>query len=561
LLSFGTGCRLGGHALDLVMKRAAPGQTGSPPSLDDIKACIEKRLFIGRVPAGTDDDDLREVFEYYGPLTECRLLRQKGVAFLTFETWAAAHQALINTDGQSCLRSHGSRDPPLVVSFAERSRNQSDRGKYAKGLEHSRVYVGGLPARVSEEDFRQMLENFGHVETMTLLAPKASYRSGFATFSIAGEALDAIEALDGQPGPDTEELMTVTLASPRDRGDVIPSSLKRRRVESSAPTASIEADFGSLKMAYLAAVSGDASDEVCNELHAKVMAARPSQRHRSSRDHRASPSRGEEGRDAPQEDRDSNRLFVGGLPHECSNEELRVLIDQIAMDDLDPSMCKVLECRVLPGRCCGYVKYSSREAAEEAIEALDDRAVSGWKQPLRVRWATPKGGARGASRPGMPPTKQDPELAQLIAESKKNPNLSVVGSALQALLAGDSAAAVKQLTSDRGATQLAKAAASVGSTGNQGPGTEASIRKEGLDPCRLFVGQLCRGCKDKSVLAGYFEPFGAIESLRILPDKSVAYVHYADFSSAKAAVAALSGRHFPGVSKEPGLHVSFSKLR
>ncbi len=32
-----------------------------PPSLDDVKACIEKRLFVGSLPAGATEMELRDV--------------------------------------------------------------------------------------------------------------------------------------------------------------------------------------------------------------------------------------------------------------------------------------------------------------------------------------------------------------------------------------------------------------------------------------------------------------------------------------------------------------------
>ena len=48
----------------------------------------------------------------------------------------------------------------------------------------------------------------------------------------------------------------------------------------------------------------------------------------------------------------------------------------------------LLECYVLEGRGFGYISFSSREAAVEAIDALDDRLVNGWGKPLRCKFAT-----------------------------------------------------------------------------------------------------------------------------------------------------------------------------
>ena len=42
-----------------------------------------------------------------------------------------------------------------------------------------------------------------------------------------------------------------------------------------------------------------------------------------------------------------------------------------------PADRKILECRVLPKRGCGYVRFSSWEAAEEARVELDNRTATG----------------------------------------------------------------------------------------------------------------------------------------------------------------------------------------
>merc|ERR1712157_616436 len=53
------------------------------------------------------------------------------------------------------------------------------------------------------------------------------------------------------------------------------------------------------------------------------------------------------------------------------------------------------ECRALPGLGCGYLRFSSWEAASEALSALNERAVTGWPKPLSVKWATPKSQSSG----------------------------------------------------------------------------------------------------------------------------------------------------------------------
>lgn len=352
---------------------------------------------------------------------------------------------------------------------------------------------------------------------------------------------------------------------------------KLRRLDTPAG----DVEYEALKLAYIAAVDGDTPDETCEELHRKILAARPVKRFgaaagafqatttfdaqaseaflpagafdaqaavqaaaaaASLTSFAASLAASSEGvpalgamdagsqqlatttRNGPinlvaLEDRDAARLFIGGLPNECTAEELRALVEQIPFS-MQPHERQLLECRVLPNRGCGYMRFASWEAAQEAITALNERSVFGWSLPLRVRWATPKASLQGGSV--MP---QSQGLDQHVAAVS-----------LQALLGA-------------------------GGTQESTIGEEATVIAQGLDPKRLFVGQLTRDLTDKAILMSLFEPFGPIESLRWLEDKGIAYVQYAHFAGARNAVTALDGKHCPGISREQGLNVQFSKMR
>eukprot|EP00746_Dinoflagellata_sp_MGD_P142999 gnl/MRDRNA2_/MRDRNA2_75873_c0_seq1.p1 gnl/MRDRNA2_/MRDRNA2_75873_c0~~gnl/MRDRNA2_/MRDRNA2_75873_c0_seq1.p1 ORF type:complete len:281 (+),score=47.00 gnl/MRDRNA2_/MRDRNA2_75873_c0_seq1:73-915(+) len=91
----------------------------------------------------------------------------------------------------------------------------------------------------------------------------------------------------------------------------------------------------------------------------------------------------------PLTDRDACRLFIGCLPLQCTDQELKALVDQVPYK-LTTMGTTLLECRVLPGKGCGYIKLGSWEAAVEALQTLDNRRVDGWSQTLRLKWALPK---------------------------------------------------------------------------------------------------------------------------------------------------------------------------
>lgn len=598
-------------------------QRGDPPTLEETKAAIEKRLFIGRVPLATNEEELRSLFGAYGTLNECRIMLDKGVAFVGYETWAAAHKALLATDGQACLA--GSGGMPLSVQFAERSGAPKGAStQFAKGLEHNRIFVGSLPESVTDLDVKQLFEVFGEVKAANLLAAKGNRRCGFVNFSLWGEALDAMEMLDGQKYPGTYgEAMTVVLASPREGGNVakkfradvpppLPPVAAAAAAASAVPalgdlvTAAAGAtlpdpEYESLKVAYLAAVDGDTPSTVCDELHRKIMASRPAaQRERalslaSLQAAVAAPLAAATAATAALpivaappavpnalvvqdtlKERDAARLFVGGLPYQCNDEELRALVDQVTFT-VSPEQHELLECRVLPGKGCGYVRFSSWEAAEEAIQCLNERSVSGWPMPLRVRWATPKSEMGNpnaglaalsnsiAAQQSLQQSQAQAQLTQLLGQELslgaelQDPALAATfSSALQSLLGvADPTPALAQLTGAAAVPALNSAAVAL--TGLLPD--EAAIAAQGLDPKRLFVGQLTRELKDKALLSQVFEPFGHIETLRWLEDKGVAYVQYTEYAAAAAAKAALEGKHVPGVSRDLGLNISFSRVR
>eukprot|EP00929_Paragymnodinium_shiwhaense_P118611 TRINITY_DN90524_c0_g1_i1.p1 TRINITY_DN90524_c0_g1~~TRINITY_DN90524_c0_g1_i1.p1 ORF type:complete len:610 (-),score=124.22 TRINITY_DN90524_c0_g1_i1:241-2070(-) len=609
------------------MKRALTASGAPIPTYEEIKNSIEKRLFITRLPPSTTEYELREVFGRHGQLQEVRLILDKGLAFVGFENWASAQKALLSTDNQCVLR--GCNGTPIAVSFADRtgSANRGGVNPLAKGMDHCRMFVKGLPDGVSQEDFKMLVTSFGQV-VESYFTQSLSGRIALAKFSFWGEALDCIELLDGQKYPGTVSDMTAGFAD--DAGNPVEANsagtaggaalAKAPRV--SVPvTNSGDPEFDSIKQAYLAAIDGEFPEEVCHELHNKIMASRPKVRAEEAAAQAAAaqvvaaqaaqaqaaaaataiqqqaglslnlnagsdivsqalaaltqagqldtalaqlgamnsaaaglaaglPGLGLEELALAQglagalpaisfEDRDAARLFVGGLPNECTETELRALVDQVGFSPaIQPHMNQLLECRVLPNRGCGYIKYSSWEAAQEALACLDNRSVAGWKEPLRVRWATPKNQLSGGATLNG--------ITGGLGSGLGTGNYDALGSTLKALCGGEPTSAIDKFKN--------------GIIAN-GNGEGGDIKSKGQDPKRLFIGQIRREMNDRNMLLKLFEPFGHMISLRWLEDKGVAYVQYSDHPSASAAVHTLNSKDIPGVSCKGGLSVKYSNVR
>lgn len=262
--------------------------------IEDVEAVIEKRLFVGRVPEDTLEEELSEVFSEFGKITH---IQQKAkVAFISFSTWAATHRALLAVDEQMSLRGHR-EGQTVVASFAERTSKVGRGGgqQFAKGHPNSRVFVGNLPDYATSEEVQRLFEPFGEITGCNLLPAKGRLRCGFVNFDLWGEALDAITELNDSPFANGCDNMTVILAQPRgskgsgkvDGGSGGPD-VKRRRIEDSGsatgwasnaasgvPTAR-NAEYESLKVAYLVAMDGGSSADICTELHNALLNMRHS---------------------------------------------------------------------------------------------------------------------------------------------------------------------------------------------------------------------------------------------------------------------------------------------
>lgn len=528
-------------------KRSAPGSQASaaagPPSLNyaDISAAIEKRLFIGKVPPGTTEEELMSIYESFGMIKECRVVPDRGgsgngIGFVSFETWASAHRALMETDGSQKLRGHEGTPSALVASFAERTSNVGRGGglAYAKGLDISRVFVGSLPEDTTESELAGRFSSVGGVEGATMLPAKARLRCGYVTFQIWGEALDAVEQLHGQPLREDGEPMTVVLAQPKDRdGGASASSrsgtsavavyateppAKWRRTDPAAlPAAGASDLLTQLLNAYVAAINGQSPPSACDLIHDQIMKTREKLRGAGVSDVRVRASPAAAAAPSSQMgDTDKGRLFVGGLPHDITDDDLASLAGQLTFRGLPRDSCKLLECRVLPGKGCGYLRYASWEAAEEAYAALQGRQVEGWTQVLRLQWASPRPASHGQKQSA---------LAQAVAA----------------------------------VAELKNASAPLG----QGPpdplafASEAEIEDQGLDPTRLFVGQIARECDANISLKPLFELHGQLQEFRWVQEKGVLYVAYTYFEQAQAAMRSLGNYSLPGISK--GLNIKFSQ--
>ncbi|KAK8663311.1 hypothetical protein V6N13_083134 [Hibiscus sabdariffa] len=119
------------------------GQIQATSVLDSIR-CMStstKKLFIGGLSYGTDDQTLKEAFSGFGDVTEAKIItdrdtgRSRGFGFVNFADDESASNALSAMDGQELngrnIRvSYANERPPGPRSFGGNGGFRGDRGGF-----------------------------------------------------------------------------------------------------------------------------------------------------------------------------------------------------------------------------------------------------------------------------------------------------------------------------------------------------------------------------------------------------------------------------------------------
>lgn len=160
----------------------------------------ERKLFVGGFnKATTDEDHLKVYFEHYGGIVDCTILRDaekrsRGFGFILFDDAETVDKIMRAKkggtrfsidDGDTYMEvkralPKGSRDP----SSRERGPIQSSRSTNL----YNKVFVGGLPSSITEEELRHYFESYGRVNQIELLRDRETNRlRGFAFISFEDE--------------------------------------------------------------------------------------------------------------------------------------------------------------------------------------------------------------------------------------------------------------------------------------------------------------------------------------------------------------------------------------
>ena len=151
----------------------------------------KSKLYITNLPKSLSRDDLRDIFEPFGPIGRVNLVRNT-----TGESMRYGFVDFMSPDdGLSALSTlHGSKidDNVIVVSFCNQKMNQ----KWNNNINTAELIINNLPKSFSEKDLRSLAESVGPVVSVTVVRNKAE-SFGFVYFRDTKDGSRALRTLNG----------------------------------------------------------------------------------------------------------------------------------------------------------------------------------------------------------------------------------------------------------------------------------------------------------------------------------------------------------------------------
>ncbi|CAK9180197.1 unnamed protein product [Ilex paraguariensis] len=160
------------------------------------------KLFIGGISWETSEDKLKDYFGNYGEVLQAVVMKDKlsgrprGFGFVVFADPSVLDRVLQdkhNIDGRTV---EAKRALSREEQQTSKSTNFSTGRNYGGGgnLRTKKIFVGGLPATLSEDGFRQYFEAYGNVVDVVVMYDQQTNRPrgfGFISFD-AEDAVDRV---------------------------------------------------------------------------------------------------------------------------------------------------------------------------------------------------------------------------------------------------------------------------------------------------------------------------------------------------------------------------------
>ncbi|KAK9724264.1 hypothetical protein RND81_05G059500 [Saponaria officinalis] len=159
------------------------------------------KVFVGGISWETTEEKLKEYFGQYGEVTQANIMRDKmtgkprGFGFLLFSDPSVVDRVLMDThtlDGRSIEAKRAMSRDDQQNTARNGNNNGGRNGGTSGNVRTKKLFVGGLPATLTDEAFRQYFESFGHVTDVVIMFDQNTQRPrGFGFISFDNE--DAVD--------------------------------------------------------------------------------------------------------------------------------------------------------------------------------------------------------------------------------------------------------------------------------------------------------------------------------------------------------------------------------
>lgn len=177
----------------------------------------ERTVFLSNLSYHIEEEQIREIFNEIGEITDLRLVRDykgrpKGFCYVEFATQENAVEALkkdrMPLEGR-----------PMFISPCEDKKNNPNRTnfKFRTGLEKNKLFVKGIPQDMTVEELKEMFNSYGPLKDVRLVTYRNGHSKGLAYIEYEDEnsASAALVKTDGSKI--REHIISVAISNPPER--------------------------------------------------------------------------------------------------------------------------------------------------------------------------------------------------------------------------------------------------------------------------------------------------------------------------------------------------------
>ncbi|CAI9301969.1 unnamed protein product [Lactuca saligna] len=162
--------------------------------------CDQSKVFVGGISWETTEDVLRDHFRNYGTVVGSVIAKDRttgsprGFAFVSFSDASALDKVLLDTHTilgrtvevkKAVPRSEQNQNHQEQNRGQNRNNGKSNGTKSNDNIKTKKIFVGGLSANLTEDDFKFYFEKFGRITDVVVMHDNVTHRPrgfGFITF-------------------------------------------------------------------------------------------------------------------------------------------------------------------------------------------------------------------------------------------------------------------------------------------------------------------------------------------------------------------------------------------